>query len=658
MLWKLRLGLFLFCIVVLAVANVIYVVIETQTHHAHLSPKVANGNDDPLPHSRLRDTTARVLQSTARPCDDFYNYTCASHGYLEDVLAHVRRDNRQRIEHLIKDNKRTTDVSRLYASCEAYKMTPTVPTSMIIASLLTKVSSIRSYDDLAYLWGQLQLYDVDTPLDFIMLTNPWDTRYNLPTFEQSGLFDDPERLEDEDHRHDIEQRLSSVYPLADAREWSEVVVEMEQTIYSIFNDDYRESFLQYLSTHGQRDLLYDWQAYTSDSRFNVTKYLLGCKPNTTMTDHEWMRLLLGYPLWCRAQEYMSSLPSVIVKYPLQAWLAYTRYAILMLYDIPASTYGTTESVLTTIMPMIDMERHHSLQKKNVDCVMFVSEWLNTEIVQLYTDEYVDTDVIYSVRVIAHALQEVFVRFLSDQPELQKKVAALTMYIGDTDARVQRTWNLSGVFIDDFLRLRRERVSARLLGMQVDVVLPIHIGARYRHQANALDISVGLLRDPLFSFEQTRTETYAQMATIIGHELAHSIDMIGVNFNEHGNYAPMSYDTTQMIVHTQDCLQAAYEYGTYTRNEDFADVVGVNLAYWVLMSAPETSDDDRRQFFEAYTQRFCRSPLTHEQEAMFVKKSTHSLSKYRVNSVLRSNTDFNAIYACDSETSVDKCINLF
>ncbi len=655
MMWKFKLGLFLFCLVVLAVANVIYVVIETTTNHHH-----HHIEDEDLPletpihiNSRLRDlSTVNLLQNSKQPCEDFYNYTCAPHGFIEDTLTHVRRTNHKLINDIIKNKNITNDVTRLYTSCEDYRLSSSSSSSSskIVSTLLTSTGALRNYNDLAFLWGRLQLYDAITPLEFRMITNPWQTDSDLPTIEQSGLFDDVRNLLLEEHRISIEERLSTIYQKEDAREWSLVIVDIESTLSSIFHED-RQSFLSYLLAHGQRDLLNDWRTSISDLRFNVTTYLLGCRP-PTMTAETWLEKLYAHPLWCRAQTYLASLPSIIVKYPLQAWIVYTKYSILLLNDVPTSNYGTSESVLTSVMPTTDIDRYLSIDRQHLDCILFTSEWLNAEVVQLYTEAHGDQGIVDDVNRLASDLQSTFVHLLRPHAELQEKVAATTLSIG-TYRQVNRSWTLSDVdFIDNVLRLKRDRITSRFLGEREELVLPLHVGARYRHQANTLDISIGLLREPLF-VRESRAQLYAQLATILGHELAHSIDGIGVNFDARGNYAPMSLETTRLVssVLSSSCVAANRE---RTQNEDYADVLGVNLAYWTMMAAPESNDDDRRLFFETYALRFCHRPMTDYERMIFVGKSTHSLAEYRVNNVLRSNEDFNALYTCTN----DNCIKLY
>lgn len=671
-LWKLKLGLFLFCIVVLAVANIIYVVLETQLHHGghdhhHRHHHHDEGNhtdgeeddDDNFARKRRSVLPLSLLQVTASPpCLDFYNYTCTRTNYIEDSLAHLRRDNRRRVEQLIKDVDQESDVSKMYAECTAYNSLTSAPQSQTIGLLLAKTMTLRSYDDLAQLWGQMQLYDADTPLDFLMLVNPWDVHDDLPTFEQSGLFTDPELLATEEHVQAVTRRLTRIYSPVEALEWAENIVEIEQTLYSIFSDAtatdaqlYTESLLQYLELNGQRDLIYDWQRPMSDARFNISRYLLGCKPTLLISDHEWMAMLFARPLWCRASYYLSSLPSVIVKYTLQSWIAYTRHAILMLYDVPMYASTTLAQSLTTI----DTERYHVHERGQIDCLRFVGEWMTDDIVSMYAQRYIGNNTVKKVEQLASSIKATFMDVLVDDAWLRKKIENVEVRIGESRVHLPRAWKLTGTFIDDFLVLRRERVASRLLGRRDVSPLPVHVEARYRHQENALEVSVGLLREPLIEENQTRSQFYAQLGAVIGHELAHSIDAIGANFDSHGNYAPVISEQRDRV---QTCIGNAHTYNYRTQNEDFADVVGVNVAYRSFVGeANTTTVDERKAFFTAYAELFCTQALTPQQEDAFIRRSTHSLSSFRVNNVVRSIPDFDSLLECQRGFD-DDCINLF
>jgi len=140
--------------------------------------------------------------------------------------------------------------------------------------------------------------------------------------------------------------------------------------------------------------------------------------------------------------------------------------------------------------------------------------------------------------------------------------------------------------------------------------------------------------------------------LLAHEIAHSIDKTGRLFNYDGSYIGGS-ETSSYTQHEQ-CLVDGYTQvtqlgnmhnGAQTLNENFADTLGLQIAYETFTDLAERSEEERRSFFRAYAQLFCHAPISVAQEQQLIASSRHSLAPLRVNNVVSSVFDFNNVWQC-------------
>lgn len=174
-----------------------------------------------------------------------------------------------------------------------------------------------------------------------------------------------------------------------------------------------------------------------------------------------------------------------------------------------------------------------------------------------------------------------------------------------------------------------------------------VNAFYQHQLNTIMISAGLLQPPIFSERYDMEAWYARLGVFVAHEMSHSLDTIGTQFDASGSVNNwISEQEAQAYDQHNRYLVSLYNTftdggnrhnGLQTLNENIADQTGFPLA---LAAARRVNPKlDLEEFFLSYAQLYCEA-ISEEHERQLIRKQTHSVGSMRVNKVLQQQPEFN------------------
>ncbi|HEX7341845.1 MAG TPA: M13 family metallopeptidase [Rhodanobacteraceae bacterium] len=107
--------------------------------------------------------------------------------------------------------------------------------------------------------------------------------------------------------------------------------------------------------------------------------------------------------------------------------------------------------------------------------------------------------------------------------------------------------------------------------------------------NELQFPAGILQAPFFDPEADAAHNYGAIGAVIGHEISHSFDNMGSQFNAKGELhdwwtpadAKHFHDATQALAKqcsTYEALPGLYVNGEQTLGEDIADISGLTISY--------------------------------------------------------------------------------
>jgi putative endopeptidase len=237
---------------------------------------------------------------------------------------------------------------------------------------------------------------------------------------------------------------------------------------------------------------------------------------------------------------------------------------------------------------------------------------------------------------------------------QEKLSTLKVGVGYPD-----TWKsydglnvVRGEALADFGRaeLFEYRSQVKKLGQPVDrgewAMLPQIVNACNLPVRNALNFPAGNLVPPYFDANNTAAANYGAIGAIIGHEVSHSFDDQGCQFDAHGRVTNWwTPDDLSKFQAAATALAAQFsEYkpfpdvsvnGKLTLSENIADLAGLAAAYdaWraSLAGAPAPTQDGLtgdQQFFLAYAQAW-QFKQREQSERAHLAIDGHAPPHYRV-----------------------------
>jgi predicted metalloendopeptidase len=159
--------------------------------------------------------------------------------------------------------------------------------------------------------------------------------------------------------------------------------------------------------------------------------------------------------------------------------------------------------------------------------------------------------------------------------------------------------------------------------------------------NAIVFPAAILQPPYFDAQAGDAVNYGAIGAVIGHEISHSFDDQGAQFDSHGRLR--NWWTDEDAAHFKTATAALVaQYSAYrpfpdlaingvqTLGENLADLAGVEAAYDAfhasLQGRPAPADADRA-FFTAFARDWCRKTRD-ERLRQQVIGDGHSPSKYR------------------------------
>jgi putative endopeptidase len=164
--------------------------------------------------------------------------------------------------------------------------------------------------------------------------------------------------------------------------------------------------------------------------------------------------------------------------------------------------------------------------------------------------------------------------------------------------------------------------------------------------NALNFPAAILEPPFYDPAASAAVRYGAVGAIIGHEISHSFDDQGSQFDAEGRFT--NWWTPADLTHFKEAsakLVAQYNAyapfpdlhvnGQLTLSENIADVAGLSAAFDAYRAArgqlPEAQAGDDRSFFVSYGQTW-RSKQREELERQLVLTDGHAPDEYRADTV--------------------------
>lgn len=174
--------------------------------------------------------------------------------------------------------------------------------------------------------------------------------------------------------------------------------------------------------------------------------------------------------------------------------------------------------------------------------------------------------------------------------------------------------------------------------------------------NEIVFPAGILQPPYFDVNADDALNYGGIGMVIGHEITHSFDDQGAQYDKYGNvtnwWTKTDYDKfkarTQQVIDQYNkftVLDSVHVKGALTVGENTADIAGVAIAYDAFKLTEQGKSNEKldgftpdQRFFISIA-RIWRVKTRNAYMGMYVNTNPHSPAKWRVNGPLMNFTPF-------------------
>jgi putative endopeptidase len=227
----------------------------------------------------------------------------------------------------------------------------------------------------------------------------------------------------------------------------------------------------------------------------------------------------------------------------------------------------------------------------------------------------------------------------------------------------------GSYAANLLRVQRFETARNLakLGQPIDrtewgMSTPT-VNAYYSSTMNEIVFPAGILQPPFFDPKADDAVNYGGIGAVIGHEMGHGFDDSGSQFDADGNLKNWwtEADRAAFKAHTDKLVQefdlfeplpGEHVNGKLTLGENIGDLGGLTIAYAALEKAmagkPRPAPIDgftpEQRFFLNWAQVW-RQTVRDQAQSVRLKTDPHSPGKFRVNGPLGNMPEFSSAFGC-------------
>ncbi|WP_338871197.1 M13 family metallopeptidase [Spirosoma sp. SC4-14] len=371
--------------------------------------------------------------------------------------------------------------------------------------------------------------------------------------------------------------------------------------------------------------------------------------------------------------YYDKLNALLTSVPIQDWKVYLKAHALTNYaNFLSQPFVDASFAYAKILTGQAVK-----QTRAEEMTQAVDRSLGDALAQLYVKKYFPESARKRMAVLVDNLKKAFearinrLDWMSDstKAKAKEKLYAFSQKIGYPDK--WRDYSQVSIKRDAYFENRLAtakndyRNSLAKVGKPVDRTewhtTPPTVTAYNNPPLNEIVFPAGILQPPYFDVNADDALNYGGIGMVIGHEITHSFDDQGAQFDKYGNvtnwwtktdYAKFRAKTQQVIdqYNRFTVLDSVHVKGALTVGENTADIAGVAIAYdaFKLTEQGRATPGNNDQKLDGFTpdQRFFisiariwRVKTRDAYMGMYVNTNPHSPAKWRVNGPLMNFTPF-------------------
>lgn len=387
----------------------------------------------------------------------------------------------------------------------------------------------------------------------------------------------------------------------------------------------------------------------------------------------WKQLLTNYganvdSVNMRQPAYYDKLNAMLQTVPLNEWKVYLKANTLRNYS------GFLSKAFTDINFKYTKVLTGQADKKTraEEMTQAVDRSLGHALAQLYVKKYFPDEAKKRMSVLVDNLKKAFearitkLDWMSDstKAKAKEKLQAFTEKIGYPDkwrdySKVEVKRNS---YFENRLSANKNDFEYMLakLGQPVDRTewhtTPPTVTAYNNPPLNEIVFPAGILQPPYFDLNADDALNYGGIGMVIGHEITHSFDDQGAQYDKDGNvtdwWTKADYEKfkarTQQVLDQYNLftvLDSVHVKGALTLGENTADLAGIAIAYDAFKLTAQGKDTTKldgftpdQRFFISIA-RIWRVKTTDAFMRMYVNTNSHSPATWRVNGPLMNFTPF-------------------
>ena len=371
--------------------------------------------------------------------------------------------------------------------------------------------------------------------------------------------------------------------------------------------------------------------------------------------------------------YYDKLNSMLTSVPIDEWKVYLKAHALTNYsNFLSQPFADASFAYTKILTGQAVKKTRAEEMTQA-----VDGSLGDALAQLYVKKYFPEEAKKRIAALVDNLKKAFearinkLDWMSDstKTKAKEKLYAFNQKIGYPDK--WRDYSAVNVKRDAYFENRLSATkneygySLAKVGQPVDRTewhtTPPTVTAYNNPPLNEIVFPAGILQSPYFDLYADDALNYGGIGMVIGHEITHSFDDQGAQFDKVGNvtnwwtktdYAKFKAKTQQVIdqYNLFTVLDSVHVKGALTVGENTADIAGVAIAYDAFklteqggatpgkdMTKLDGFTPDQRFFISIA--RIWRVKTRDEFLRMYVNTNPHSPAKWRVNGPLMNFTPF-------------------
>ncbi|WBL26417.1 M13 family metallopeptidase [Zunongwangia sp. HGR-M22] len=379
-------------------------------------------------------------------------------------------------------------------------------------------------------------------------------------------------------------------------------------------------------------------------------------------------------------EYYEKLNSLLKSVPLEDWKVYLKAHTLENY-----ADNLSRPFIDAAFEFTKVISGQAVQKTRGEIMASALDgYLGEALGQLYVKKYFPEEAKERMQELVDNVQKAYaarienLEWMSDSTKIKakEKLAAITKKIGYPDhwkdydnVTIDRDAYFENIVSASSAAYQR---NLEKLVKPVDksewFTTPSTVTAYNNPSANEIVFPAGILQPPYFDNDADDALNYGGIGMVIGHELTHTFDDQGAQFDKEGNvknwwtdsdYEKFKSKIQQVIDQYSEftVLDSLHIKGAMTVGENTADIAGVAVAYDAFKMTEQGQDTTKigeftpdQRFFLSVA-KIWRVKMKDEFLRLWINNNPHSPPSWRVNGPLMNSTPFYEAFDVKPEDSL-------